>query len=322
MELQGLPILVRKNFNENVIQSFHFECLTKLLNQLFYIFDSFSPFLTNSVIFGQFKRSKYSLKAKYLPNGDRFRYSEHYYSPKGTPPLPTFADHRSPAELPARVYHEEQRYTQQLQKPEVNDTRFGGLSNSDMRTKIKDFRQVFVDWPDEHFDRDALVKQAKLNVHEHLLHLDLMQRMLEEKRAKQDLQSKFLEEKESPERESDCTDEDEQKVKNEEDFEKGKAKNVSGRQLTSVLTSALRMRRGGMTEELSEEMVEKKANKIREELMKSIPSSFPRKKDWRDDGVIGDVVDQGVCGGCWAISAVQMIESMYGKHNCLYIYKT
>ena len=43
----------------------------------------------------------------------------------------------------------------------------------------------------------------------------------------------------------------------------------------------------------------------RAEMLKSLPAS----KDWRDDGVVTPVKDQGHCGSCWAHAAVETLES-------------
>ena len=44
---------------------------------------------------------------------------------------------------------------------------------------------------------------------------------------------------------------------------------------------------------------------------------LPASKDWRDDGVINPVKDQGRCGSCWAFSTAAGVEShfaiQYGK---------
>ncbi|KAJ5070615.1 cysteine protease rd19c-related [Anaeramoeba ignava] len=52
----------------------------------------------------------------------------------------------------------------------------------------------------------------------------------------------------------------------------------------------------------------KSQDKISEELsLKDIPSSF----DWRTQGKVTAVKDQGDCGSCWAFSAIQQIESAW-----------
>lgn len=39
--------------------------------------------------------------------------------------------------------------------------------------------------------------------------------------------------------------------------------------------------------------------------------AFPNSVDWRDSGAITDVRTQGECGACWAVTAVETIESAY-----------
>jgi len=39
--------------------------------------------------------------------------------------------------------------------------------------------------------------------------------------------------------------------------------------------------------------------------------AFPNSVDWRDSGAISDIRTQGECGACWAVTAVETVESAY-----------
>jgi hypothetical protein len=265
----------------------------------------------DAVIFGQFKRSKYSLKAKYLPNSERYKYSEQYYNPKGSAPTAALAHSKQSTDTQSSHTKrlEEQRRTQNLQRPEVTESSNRSTTNQTdqlTRERMEEFKQLMADWPNEHFDRELLVKQAQLDLHEHLLHLDQMQRMLVE-------QSQLT----SSDCEDDCADPEESHVEIEKKREDEVDESIAS---TSRLLSRQKETMTSVQSDepdISDDTEDDHATQsIRDELLKQLPVGFPLRKDWRDDGVIGAVLDQGACGGCWAISTVQTIESMVGK--CLF----
>ena len=49
------------------------------------------------------------------------------------------------------------------------------------------------------------------------------------------------------------------------------------------------------------------------EIFKRQASSIPSSIDWRDQGIVTPVKDQGYCGSCWAFSAIGPVESAYAK---------
>lgn len=264
------------------------------------------------MIFGQFKRSKYSLKAKYLPNSERYKYSDHYYNPKGSAPAAGQTKQQTDAQASHQKRFEEQRRTQHLQRPEVVEVQNRTSTNQTdrlTRERVEGFKQILADWPDEQFDREALVKQAKLDVHEHLLALDQMQRMLDEQSMlanAKDTEDDCGEEEDCVETdETDSVSQVEKKHEDEVDESIVSDERLSIDQKTS-LTSI-------QADQPSEGLDDETTQSIRDRLMKQLPNEFPMRKDWREDGVVGAVLDQGTCGGCWAISAVQTIESMVGK---------
>ncbi|XP_026136705.1 cathepsin O [Carassius auratus] len=44
-----------------------------------------------------------------------------------------------------------------------------------------------------------------------------------------------------------------------------------------------------------------------------VKNSYPPKFDWRDHGIVGPVRNQESCGGCWAFSVVEAIETVSAK---------
>jgi len=45
--------------------------------------------------------------------------------------------------------------------------------------------------------------------------------------------------------------------------------------------------------------------------VEATPIRAPGAIDWREQGVVNEVKDQGQCGSCWAFSAVSAFESAY-----------
>lgn len=262
------------------------------------------------MIFGQFKRSKYSLKAKYLPNSERYKHTEPYYNPKGTAPVQSLTNPKTT--IDSQTAHakrfEEQRKTNHLQRSDESSLRFANNQTDQLtRERIEGFKQILADWPDEQFNRELLVKQAKLDVHEHLLHLDQMQRMLDEQSllTVTETDEEFVDTDET-------NTESALEKKHEDEVDESI---VSDDRLTmkhKASLMAFQSDQPEVDEDADVELSEKKVESIREQLLKQISTSIPLRKDWREQGVIGQVVDQGACGGCWAISSVQMIESMKG----------
>ncbi|XP_026120188.1 cathepsin O-like [Carassius auratus] len=46
-----------------------------------------------------------------------------------------------------------------------------------------------------------------------------------------------------------------------------------------------------------------------------VKMNYPSKFDWRDHGVVGPVRNQESCGGCWAFSVVEAIETVSAKDS-------
>lgn len=47
--------------------------------------------------------------------------------------------------------------------------------------------------------------------------------------------------------------------------------------------------------------------------------TFPEAIDWRDYGAVSYIHSQGNCGACWAITAVETIESVYALKSGTFV---
>ena len=48
----------------------------------------------------------------------------------------------------------------------------------------------------------------------------------------------------------------------------------------------------------------------------AIKAQIPLNKDWRNDGVISTVKDQGDCGSCWSFCSASAVQSYWYDQNC------
>jgi cathepsin L len=55
--------------------------------------------------------------------------------------------------------------------------------------------------------------------------------------------------------------------------------------------------------------------------IKKSNKKLPDSVDWRNQGVVNAIQDQGQCGSCWAFSAIQTIESLFALNNGGKLYK-
>ena len=57
--------------------------------------------------------------------------------------------------------------------------------------------------------------------------------------------------------------------------------------------------------------------KLREIIIQVVPCAARRSFDWRTQGIVTPVKDQGNCGSCWSFAVVGALESSYLKRNHL-----
>lgn len=50
-------------------------------------------------------------------------------------------------------------------------------------------------------------------------------------------------------------------------------------------------------------------------ITKNIKNDVPTEIDWREQGIVNKIKNQGACGSCWAFSAIQVIESQVAKNQ-------